>query len=798
MAKSLVIVESPAKAKTINKILGSSFVVKASVGHVIDLPNNKLGVDIENDFKPEYITMKGKGKILTEIKQAAKKVDKVFLAADPDREGEAISWHIARKLGVKEENIYRLLFNEITKSGILSAIESPGRINMDKVNAQQARRILDRLVGYQISPLLWKKVKRGLSAGRVQSVALRIISEREMEIKAFDSEEYWSIEADLSGKEKKRIKAKLHHIDGKVFKIASGEEAKAVVDKVKDSLFTVSKIKEKKVSRKPAPPFITSSLQQEGARKMSFTSKQTMRVAQSLYEGVDIGGGDVVGLITYMRTDSTRISKESQEEARKFIGDNFGREYVPKTTTVYKSKKNAQDAHEAVRPTSVYRRPEDLKGILDKDQFRLYQLIWKRFVSSQMEKASILQTSVDIQADNCTFRTSGSVIKFYGFMRLYLEGNDENPENEKTDEQEKILPPLKEGEELKLEGIEQKQHFTQPPPRYTESSLIKTLEEKGIGRPSTYSTIISTVLAREYVVKEKKQLAPTTLGTLINELLVGAFPDILNVKFTAKMEGELDLIEEGRLKWSESLKEFYSSFSVALKEADKSMKSMKEPEMTDLDCPTCEKKLAIKWGKNGRFLACSNYPECRTTMDFEVDSEGKIKILDRDETTDEKCDSCGQAMVIKRGKFGKFLACSNYPKCKKTSPILSKEDGSEELQKAIAKEKCEKCGSQMMLKVGRYGRFLACSEYPKCKNAKAISLGINCPNEGCGGYLTEKGTKRGKMFYGCSNYPKCRYATWNKPVKSKCPECGAEFLLEDSKEQITKCSNSSCNYTVTS
>jgi len=793
MGKSLVIVESPAKAKTINKILGSDFIVKASVGHVVDLPSDKLGVDVENDFAPEYITIKGKGKILTEIKRAAKSVDKVYMASDPDREGEAISWHIARTLGISDDKIFRLLFNEITKTGILSALSSPGKIDEDKVNAQQARRILDRLVGYKISPILWKKVKMGLSAGRVQSVAMRIICEREDEILAFDSEEYWSIHANLTGESKKPFKAKLHHIAGKPCKLGNEEDTTNILNSLKGASYLVSSIKEKIISRRPSPPFITSTLQQEGARKLYFSSKKTMQVAQSLYEGVDIGKGDVVGLITYMRTDSTRLSKESQEDARKYIAENIGKDYVPAKPPFYKSKKSSQDAHEAVRPTYVKYTPEYLKSFLSRDQFRLYQLVWKRFLSSQMSNAKVSQTSVDIKAANCLFRASGSVIKFAGFMSLYLEGKDD--ESDDADSKGKLLPAIREGEELLLNKLEPKQHFTQPPPRYSESTLIKALEDKAIGRPSTYAAIISTILARKYIVKEKKQLVPTELGTLINTLLLQSFPNILNVEFTAKMENELDLIEDGKLGWVDSLNEFYSSFSAVLKDADKNMENVKKPKETDIDCPKCSAKLSIRWGRNGRFLACSSYPECRTSMNFEVDKAGKICIVE-EEKIDAKCDVCGEEMVVKNGRFGKFLACSKYPECKSTAPMPGEEgDEDEEIKKKIAGEKCEKCGSEMLLKRGRFGRFLACSNYPKCKNAKPISLGISCPKEGCDGYMTERLSKRGKPFYGCSAYPKCRYIIWSKPVKTPCPTCGAEFLVQDEQDSnIKKCSNTDCDY----
>ncbi|HLB25805.1 MAG TPA: type I DNA topoisomerase [Nitrospirota bacterium] len=751
MAKNLVVVESPAKAKTINKYLGKDYVVKASIGHVRDLPKERLAVDIEHGFAPEYVVIRGKSKVMAELKKAAKGADKVYLAPDPDREGEAIAWHVAEELGVPEEKLYRVLFNEITERGIAEAMKTPGKIDYNKVDAQQARRVLDRLVGYQVSPLLWKKVRRGLSAGRVQSVALRLVCEREKEIKDFITQEYWSITAHLHASSPPPFTAKLAKESGKKLNIYSEGESGGILDYLRDKPFLVSKVDRKEKRQYPVPPFTTSKLQQEAARKLRFSAKRAMVVAQQLYEGVELGDEGAVGLITYMRTDSTRIAPEAVAEARGYIQAKYGKEYLPAKPPVYASQKKAQEAHEAIRPTLVTREPDTLVKYLDKDQLALYRLIWNRFIASQMNPAVLDMTSVDISAEKYTFRASGSVIKFSGFMAVYIEGKDEEKAEDTEEEaQEGLnLPQLRVGDLLKLEKLEPKQHFTQPPPRYTEASLVKELEEKGIGRPSTYATIMSTITEREYVEKKGAAFSPTELGLIVNGLLVESFPDIFDVAFTAKMEDELDEIEEGRIPWVQTVREFYDPFEKALITAQKGMRNVKREETpTDIPCDKCGKMMVIKWGRNGRFLACPGYPECKNTRE----------------------------LPEKEGEAGAAQAAPPAPE--------------------PSDEKCPKCGSPMVVKTGRFGRFLACTEYPKCKGTKPISLGVDCPK--CGkGFLSEKRTKSGKPFFGCSDYPKCDYASWDRPVPRKCPDCGSPFLVEKySKKEGPRvvCPNKDCGY----
>ncbi|VAV82329.1 DNA topoisomerase I [hydrothermal vent metagenome] len=713
MKKALVIVESPAKARTINKYLGRGFKVMASVGHIRDLPKSKLGVDLEDDFKPQYDTIKGKGKVIKELKAASKGVDEIYLAPDPDREGEAIAWHISEVIsgrgGIKkgEKKIHRVLFTEITSKGIKKAIANPTTLDINKVNAQQTRRILDRLVGYQVSPILWDKVRRGLSAGRVQSVAVRVICEREREIQAFVKKEYWSIVASFP-----EFEAKLAKCDKKKLEISSEEEASGILKELKGETFTVAEIKRKERRRNPLPPFITSTMQQEASRKLSFSAKQTMMFAQQLYEGVELGDEGPVGLITYMRTDSPRIADEARDAARAFIAEQYGKEYIPEKPNAYKGKKSAQEAHEAIRPTTMVYTPEIVKPHLSKEQWRLYDLVWKRFVASQMTPAVYDQTSVQINAGRYLFTATGAVMKFPGFIAVYEEGKDEDGDKEK----EGTLPHLDEGKDLPLKAITPNQHFTQPPPRFTEATLVKDMEEKGIGRPSTYAAIISTIQDREYVIKDQRRLAPTDLGFLINDLLVESFPNILDAEFTAHMEEELDRIEEGKADWVEVMKKFYGPFKERLATAKKEMKTVKGSETpTDIKCEKCGQEMVVKWGRRGKFLACTGYPECKSTADFITDDEGKIQISEREElTTDEKCPKCEAAMLVKIGRFGRFLACSTYPDCKGTRPF---------------------------------------------------SIGIKCPEEGCKGGLIERRTKRGRTFFGCSNYPKCKYASWDDPKK---------------------------------
>ncbi len=725
--RSLVIVESPAKARTIGKYLGKDFTVKASVGHIMDLPKSKLGVDIEKDFEPTYIQIKGKAKVVNELKAAARKADRVLIATDPDREGEAIAAHVAEVVSrtADAETVYRVLFNEITKKAILKAIEQPGKIDPHKVDAQQARRVLDRLVGYQISPLLWKKVRRGLSAGRVQSVAVRLICEREEEIKAFRPEEFWSLTALLEGSAPPQFEAKLIRKDEEKLRVRSNDEVREILAELEGKDYTVAKVEKKERRRNPVPPFTTSKLQQEAGRKLGFTAKRTMGIAQSLYEGVDLGKEGAVGLITYMRTDSTRVGAEAQQEARELIAQKYGKDFLPEAPPVYKSAKSAQEAHEAIRPTSALREPDRIKQYLETDQYKLYKLIWNRFVASQMNPAVIDQTSVDIAAGGYTFRATGSVVKFPGFMAVYIEERSEDQQPSEDENGEAVLPPLSEGEALKLLKLDPKQHFTQPPPRYSEALLVKALEEKGIGRPSTYAAIISTIQDRHYVRKEENKFRPTELGELVNALLIQHFSNVLDVQFTARMEEELDKIEEGGMRWTEAVRDFYEPFARDLESAQAEMKDLKaELTPTDIPCEKCGRLMVIKWGRNGQFLACSGYPDCKSARPFIRAENGEV-IAAPEETTDEICPKCSSPMVVKRGRFGKFLACSRYPDCKHT---------------------------------------------------QGMSTGVACPQDG--GKIVERRSRFGKIFYSCANYPDCTFAVWYKPVLKPCPQCGAPFLTE--------------------
>jgi DNA topoisomerase-1 len=743
MSKGLIVVESPTKVKTLQKFLGREYVIKASVGHIKDLPEGELGVDLKKDFQPKYVIIPGKGKIVGELKKASKRVDNIYLGPDPDREGEAIAWHIAEEIGDEDKNVYRVLFNEITKKAVLEALQHPGRLQQPKYEAQQARRILDRLVGYQISPILWEKVRRGLSAGRVQSVAVRIICEREREIQQFVSQEYWSITATLKGKESPvPFDAKLTKWKGKKVTLANESEALAIQKALEAVPFAVSKIVQQEKRRHPLPPFITSRLQQEAYRKLSFSAQKTMWVAQKLYEGVELGEIGMVGLITYMRTDSPRISSEAVHQVRDWIKDRYGESYLPPKPNVYKSRKGAQEAHEAIRPTSIDLEPDKVKNYLDKDQWALYKLIWDRFVASQMASAVFLQTTVEIKADEAIFTSVGTIPTFQGFMALYVEGEDNNLSADRKDEKEdaeKRLPVLSEGEALQLLGLTPRQHFTQPPPRFSEATLIKELEEKGIGRPSTYAAILSTIKEKEYVKLEKGKFAPTEMGLMVNDLLVVNFPDILDVEFTAQMEENLDKIEEGEKGWVETLKEFYHPFQKDLEMAKVSMRDVKREKIpTDALCERCGSKMVKRWGKRGYFLACSAYPKCRYTREVEGNEEKK-------EETEARCEKCGSPMVVKSGKFGRFLACSDYPTCKFTKPI---------------------------------------------------DTGVHCPQEGCDGMIVERRTRKGRTFYSCTNYPRCTYALWDKPIPEKCPQCDFPFLVEKQGKggTLKRCPNKACGY----
>jgi DNA topoisomerase-1 len=799
--KSLVIVESPAKANTINKYLGKDFVVKASLGHVKDLPKSKLGVDIEHDFEPVYDVIPGKEKVIRDLRTAAKSADRILLAADPDREGEAICQHLKEILDGSKAEVFRVLFNEITPKAIRAAVDNPGRINQHIVDAQQARRILDRLVGYQISPLLWDKVRRGISAGRVQTVALRLIVEREREILAFKPEEYWSITAKLEGQEPPPFDARLAKFKGKTAEVKTQAEADHVLSIVKNSDFLVESVVTKEKKRNPVPPFTTSKLQQDAARRLRFTVKKTMMLAQRLYEGIELGEEGRIGLITYMRTDSTRISDDAMQMVRSYVSDVYGGPYLPEKPVIYKSKKDAQDAHEAIRPTFVGRRPDDIKQYLSEDELKLYRLIWTRFVASQMNPAVYDQTTVEISAKDYLFRASGRVMKFDGFLAVYEESKDEDAKLDQDEEQDITLPPLKQGEKVRLIDITPRQHFTEPPPRYTEASLVKTLEEKGIGRPSTYATILTTIQDREYVTKDQGKFRPTELGTVVTEMLVKHFEDIFDVQYTARMEEELDEVEDGKMTWVKALEEFYKKFQKDLKQASKNMENLKKQEIpTDEVCEKCGSKMVIKWGQFGRFMACSAYPECKNTKEIAAPEEAaKEGGEGTAESEPEPCENCGKPMTLKRGRFGQFLACTGYPECKTTRKIAAGSKAAKKPDVALD-ETCPQCGqAKLMLREGRFGEFISCGNYPKCKYIKPKTVGVPCPKPGCGGELIERRSKRGKVFYGCLKYPDCDFVVWNKPVPEPCPQCGAPFLLEKSTKReglVRYCNEEGCDYKI--
>jgi DNA topoisomerase-1 len=739
--KTLVIVESPAKARTISKYLDASYAVKATVGHIRDLPQRELGVDVERGFQPKYVTIRGKGKQLAAIKRAAKDASSVLLATDPDREGEAIAWHVADQIG-NESRVRRVLFHEITKDAVREAVSRPAAIDQQKVEAQQARRILDRLVGYKASPLLWRSVQRGLSAGRVQTVALRLIVEREQAIRDFNPVEYWSIEADLEARER-RFTAKLHKVRGKDPSLPSEGEARKVVAAVSGKPFVVSAVERKQRRRNPNAPFITSTLQQEAAKRLGLSAQRTMRTAQDLYEGIELGREGAVGLITYMRTDSPRVADVAIAAVREFISEHYAAAYLPAKPNAYGAKRaaRAQEAHEAIRPTDVSRRPADVKRYLSEDQFRLYQLIWQRFVASQMTPAVYDTTTLDFEIDGYLFRATGSVMVFDGFHVLYTETKEGG--EEQTFEDLAPVPPLAQGDEAVVHAVTPNQHFTEPPPRFSEASLIKELEGDGIGRPSTYAAIISTLRERGYVRMERRRFFPTELGETVTRVMVSRFPDIFNVEFTSEMENELDKIEEGELDWQTVLQNFYDPFAKALESVDTAALIREAHDVGDLEkepCPECGSKLTLKSGRFGPFIACTKYPECRYTKPLKRD-----KVPDR--PTEEVCQACGAAMVIKTGRFGEFLACTRYPECKHTRPI---------------------------------------------------PLGVTCPK--CGkGDLSERRTKRGRSFFGCTRYPECDFSSWYRPVPDTCPTCGhvgAERRITKARGEYRKCLKCQHEFTV--
>jgi DNA topoisomerase-1 len=800
MRKSLVIVESPAKARTINKYLGSNYVVKASMGHVLDLPKKDLGVDLAHDFKPTYITIPGRKAVISELKSAAAKSDAIYLAADPDREGEAICAHLRELLNRKKRKFFRVLFNEITRDAIRQAFETPGEIDSKLVDAQQARRILDRLVGYQVSPLLWDKVKRGISAGRVQTVALRLIVEREREIQVFQKQEYWTISARVEGKHPPAFDARLVKLQGKDLEIPDQATADRIVSAIKATNLVVASVSTTEKRKYPVPPFITSKLQQEAVRKLHFPAKKTMLLAQLLYEGLEIGEEGSVGLITYMRTDSTRVAEGALTVVRDHILKTFGENYLPPEPIRYKSKKDAQDAHEAIRPTDVTLTPDSIQKYLSPDEFKLYKLIWQRFVASQMNPAVFDQTTIDISAGDYLLRATGSVEKFSGFRAVYQEGKDEKAEMEEDEELKLRLPQVEQGERLKLRKILPEQHFTEPPPRFNEATLVKALEEKGIGRPSTYATILSIIQGREYVEKHQGRFYPTQLGLVVSDLLVKNFNDIFEVAYTARMEEELDEVEEGKLTWTEALKEFYKKFKKDLRVAEREMEDIKgEGIPTEVKCEKCGKPMVIRLGRNGPFLSCTGYPDCDGTSDLPPELAAKYSSAGppAPEVPEQSCEKCGKPMAVKRGRYGFFLACTGYPECRNTKRIVMKGGAATAVSDTVLEEKCPECGSNLVLRHGRYGQFIACSNYPQCKYVKRQTLGIPCPEKGCTGELVARRTRKGKTFYGCSRYPECKFTAWDKPVNEPCPQCGNPLLLEKYKKDgppLRYCPNESCKY----
>jgi DNA topoisomerase I len=744
---ALVVVESPAKARTIGKYLGSGFTVKASVGHVRDLPKSKIGVDLEGNFEPVYEVIEGKKKVVAEIRKAARENEIVYLASDPDREGEAIAWHISEEIKDVNTNLRRVLINEITKKGVAAAIAHPREIDMHKTDAQQARRILDRIVGYEISPILWNKVQRGLSAGRVQSVAVRLVCEREAEITAFRPDEYWSVEATCRADrppppEAAAFEARIWRWDGQKAEPTTADEAQAIASELAAGAATVASIDRKERRKKPQAPFITSKLQQDAARKLRFSAKRTMALAQRLYEGVELGDEGPTGLITYMRTDSTRVSDDAMTALRDHIAQLYGREYLPDEPNTYGNKERAQDAHEAIRPTLMEWTPERVATALadhpeGPELVKLYTLIWQRFVASQMVPAVYDATTVDIDRGRAVLRATGQVLKFAGYTKVYEVAETDDAKAEAAESADRLLPPLEVGDAIVLESIRPEQHFTQPPPRFSEASLVKELEERGIGRPSTYASIMSTIVDRGYVEKREARFFPTELGILVNGLLVESFPEIVNSDFTAKMESDLDKVEEGSVDWRKLLGGFYTPFKDELEKARTEMRDVKREEIaTEWICEKCGKPMVIKWGRNGSFLACQGYPECRNTQEVVKNLDGtweKVPV----QTTDEICETCGAPMTIKRGRFGSFLACTRYPECKTTKPI---------------------------------------------------SLGVKCPRPGCGGFIAEKRSRRGKPFYGCSNWAKkqCDFVAWDKPVPQPCPICNAKFVVKkENKSGVT-------------
>jgi DNA topoisomerase I len=842
MARSLVIVESPAKAKTINKYLGREYTVKASLGHVLDLPKKTLGillpgsengnkkkkkrktkakakdgekvveekkppkpvvVTAENIFEPTLEVIPGKVKVIADLRKAAEIAPNVYLATDPDREGEAISQHLLDTLATKKSDrakYRRVMFNEITPKAIKAAFAKAGDVNADLVDAQQARRVLDRLVGYKISPILWNKVRRGLSAGRVQTVALRLIVEREVLIREFVPQEYWSIHAMLDAGEPPLFEAKLFKHKGEDVEVSNQETADKIVAAVSDAKWEVANVTQKEKRRNPPPPFTTSKLQQAAYNRLRYTAKRTMSLAQKLYEGVELGEEGSVALITYMRTDSVNVSADALAQVREMIPERFGSNYLPEKPNYYKSKKDAQEAHEAVRPTDAMRAPEDVRKYLEDDLFKLYQLIWQRFVASQMLPAIFDQTTIDIAAKDYTFRANGSVQKFDGYLRVYQTpaAIADREDDEKADEGEgNALPRVTEGQILRLDKIRPDQHFTEPPPRYNDATLVKDLEEKGIGRPSTYASIISTLVDREYVKKDQGRFTPTMLGERVSVLLIRSFEDIFDVTFTARLEDELDEIEEGKLGWRAAVGEFWDKFVIDLDKADGEMLSYKAGIPTGKKCEKCgEGELLERISRHGFFLGCSRYPDCEFIEDLSPE------VPPGDENKIEYCDNCGKEMAIKRGRFGVFLACTGYPDCKTTRRLVEGTRIARQPDEPLD-EKCTLCDSGLVKKHGRFGEFIGCSNYPKCKYTRPITMGIKCPkcNEGefvRRGSAGKGGRGRPRVFYGCSRYPDCDFTTPHMPIAEPCPKCGAPFIVEKRSKigTVRTCLKEGCDFEV--
>ena len=873
MARSLVIVESPAKAKTINKYLGKNYLVKASYGHVMDLPKKNIGILLpadpngkpkkkkrktkakagapekkipkpvvvtsENIFEPTYEVIPNKIKVITDLQKAARGVEAIYLAGDPDREGEAICAHLAEIFGrpkkyaemiakVQEEQkgeakegeeakpkaekkvlapvngappkIYRVMFNEITQKAIKAAFENPAQVNEDLVDAQQARRVLDRIVGYKVSPLLWNKVRRGLSAGRVQTVALRLIVERELEIRAFVPVEYWTIHAMLDAGTPPVFEAKLHKFKGEDLEVANQAAADAILAAVEKAKWEVASVAQKEKRRNPPPPFTTSKLQQASYNRLRYTAKRTMGIAQKLYEGVELGSEGSIALITYMRTDSVRVSNDALDQVRTMIPERFGSNYLPEKPNFFKSKKDAQEAHEAIRPTDVTRTPEDVRPYLEDDLFKLYQLIWQRFVASQMLPAIFDQTTIDISAGDYTFRATGTVQKFDGYLRVYqmpVAAADREDDEKDDDGEGRSLPQVREGQLLRLESIRPDQHFTEPPPRYNDATLVKDLEEKGIGRPSTYAAIISTLVEREYVTKDQGRFSPTMLGERVSVLLVKSFEDIFDVGFTARLEEELDEIEEGKLGWRTAVQEFWDRFIVDLDKADDEMLSYKAGIPTGQKCEKCgEGELLERISRHGFFLGCNRYPDCDYIKDLSpelpAEADGTPKI--------EYCDNCGKEMVIKRGRFGVFLACKGYPDCKTTRRLVEGTRIARQPDVPLD-EKCPLDDAQLLRRAGRFGDFIGCTNYPKCKYTRPITLGIKCPKCDEGEFVRRgisRGRGAGRIFYGCSRYPDCDFTTPHEPINQPCPKCHAPFIVEKRTKQgnFRSCIKEGCDWEI--